>query len=153
MRTCLARMGWFWKRFKCEACGAKFKTEAELADHAKTHNTAAQDTAQAQSLVGNWGAQLPPVVGTSPAAVSYQVTSSGSPKAGVGVELALVGGGGAKFVDGSRTFKADTDASGTVSASIQAVNTNGDELKATIRLGSASATDTVVHKFETDPAK
>jgi hypothetical protein len=40
-----------------------------------------------------------------------------------------------------------------ISASIQAVNTNGDELKATIRMGSASATDTVVHKFETDPAK
>lgn len=147
-------MGWFWKRFKCEACGAKFKTEADLADHAKMHNTAAQDTAkEAQSLVGNWGTQLPPVVGASPATVSYRVTSSGSPQAGVGVELVLVGSGGAKFADGSRTFKADTDASGTVSASIQAVNTNGDELKATIRLGSASATDTVVHKFETDPAK
>jgi hypothetical protein len=30
-------MGWFGKKFKCEACGAKFKTEGELADHAKTH--------------------------------------------------------------------------------------------------------------------
>lgn len=36
-------MGWFGKKFKCEACGAKFKTEAELADHAKTHKTAAAE--------------------------------------------------------------------------------------------------------------
>ncbi len=32
-------MGWFGKKFKCEACGSKFKTEVELADHAKTHKT------------------------------------------------------------------------------------------------------------------
>ncbi len=36
-------MGWFGKKFKCEACGAKFKTEAELADHAKTHKAAEND--------------------------------------------------------------------------------------------------------------
>lgn len=156
MGTVLVVMGWFWKRFKCEACGAKFKAEAELADHAKTHKTAdPENTAQeAQSLVGNWNTQIPPVVGATPVAVSYQVTSSGSPKEGVRVELELVGNGGAKFVQNSgRTYKADTDSGGMVSTSIQAVNTNGDEMKATIRVGSASATDTVVHKFETDPAK
>lgn len=32
-------MGWFGKKFKCEECGSKFKTEAELADHVKTHKT------------------------------------------------------------------------------------------------------------------
>jgi len=155
MRTVPAIMGWFWKRFKCEACGAKFKNEAELADHAKTHKAAAPENAAqtSQSLVGNWGAQIPPVVGANPVAVSYQVTSSGSPKGGVRVELELGGNGGAKFAQGGRTYKADTDSNGMVSASIQAVNTSGDELKATIRVGSASATDTVVPKFETDPAK
>lgn len=30
-------MGWFGKKFKCDACGAKFKTESELAEHGKTH--------------------------------------------------------------------------------------------------------------------
>lgn len=149
-------MGWFWKKFKCEACGAKFKTEAELAEHAKTHKTAAPENAtqKAQTLAGNWAGQVPPVVGANPVAVSYQVTSSGSPKGGIGVELVLVGNGGAKLVQsGGRTYKADTDSNGMVFASIQAVNTNGDELQATIRVGSTSATDTVVHKFETDPAK
>lgn len=145
MRTVPAMMGWFWKKFKRSAGDAK-----DEADKTAAPENAAQTS---QSLVGNWGAQLPSVVGASPVEVSYQVTSSGSPKVGVGVELDLVGNGGAKFVQGDRTYKADTDSNGMVSATIQAVNTNGDELKATIRMGSESATDTVVHKFETDPAK
>ncbi len=140
-------MGWFWKKFKRSAGDAK--------DEADRKTAAPESATQAPpSLVGNWGTQLPPVVGANPVAVSYRVTSSGSPKGGVGVELDLVGNGGAKFVQsGGRTYKADTDSNGMVSAAIQAVNTNGDELKATIRVGSESATDTVVHKFETDPAK
>jgi hypothetical protein len=145
-------MAWFWKRFRREARTTSSNGEAEPTDHSDT--AAPENITQEQSLVGNWGAQLPPVVGASPVAVSYQVTSSGSPKGGIGVELDLVGNGGAKFVQtGSRTYKADTDSNGMVSASIQAVNTNGDELRATIRVGSASAIDTVVPKFETDPAK
>lgn len=115
---------------------------------------AAQSSTQNEpTLAGDWQGQVPAVVGGNPVAVSYKVTSSGSPKGEIGVELDLVGNGGAKFVQGDRTYKADTDSNGMISASIQAVNTNGDELKATIRMGSASATDTVVHKFETDPAK
>ena len=39
-------MGGFGKKFKCEECGAKFKTEAELGTHAKRHVkvTAENDT-------------------------------------------------------------------------------------------------------------
>ena len=44
-------MGWFGKKFKCEACGAKFKGEAELADHAKTHKTAAKENDTGNGLV------------------------------------------------------------------------------------------------------
>lgn len=36
-------MDWFGKKFKCDACGAKFKSEAELMDHAKSHKTAAAE--------------------------------------------------------------------------------------------------------------
>jgi hypothetical protein len=94
------------------------------------------------------------VVGANPVAVSYQVTSSGSPKGGIEIELDLVGNGGAKFVQSDgRTYRAPTDSNGMVSASIQAVNINGDVLRATIRVGSASAIDTVVPRFETEPAK
>jgi DNA-directed RNA polymerase subunit RPC12/RpoP len=45
-----ALMGWFGKKYKCEACGTKFKTEAELADHAKTHKTAAAENDSGSGL-------------------------------------------------------------------------------------------------------
>lgn len=44
-------MGWFGKKFKCEACGAKFKTEAEMTGHAKTHKTAAKENDTGNGLV------------------------------------------------------------------------------------------------------
>lgn len=43
MVTFLAIMGWFGKKFKCDACGTKFKSEAELMDHAKSHKMAAEN--------------------------------------------------------------------------------------------------------------
>jgi len=51
MGTITALMGWFGKKIKCEACGAKFKTEAELADHAKRHRTAAKENDTGSGLV------------------------------------------------------------------------------------------------------
>jgi hypothetical protein len=46
-----AMMGWFWKKFKCEACGAKFKTEKELVDHAKTQRQRQRKAALKTSLL------------------------------------------------------------------------------------------------------
>jgi hypothetical protein len=39
-------MGLFGKKYKCSTCGAKFKTEAEMMEHGKTHmNQAAPKSA------------------------------------------------------------------------------------------------------------
>jgi uncharacterized Zn finger protein len=35
----------FGKKFKCETCGAKFSTEAELKEHGKTHAQPASGSA------------------------------------------------------------------------------------------------------------
>ena len=38
----------FGKKYKCDACGAKFSTEAELTEHKKTHTMPGQSMSSTQ---------------------------------------------------------------------------------------------------------
>ncbi len=39
----------FGKKFRCEACGAKFKTQAELDEHAKVHQASISAPVQTET--------------------------------------------------------------------------------------------------------